>query len=111
MAYAGARHTKDDSRCCREHTPCCMDQGCGHTEPNPCSGSCDADILGASEVQHSVQHVGRDRHLARLTLVCLEAQPIANDALPARDIALPKSAPAVSRRSLPAHATALGDTS
>ena len=38
--------------------PCCMDRGCGRTEPDPCSGSCDADILWASEVQHAVQHVG-----------------------------------------------------
>ena len=43
------------------------------TEPNPCSGLCGADILGASEVQHSVQHVGGDRHLSRLSPVGLEA--------------------------------------
>ena len=35
---------------------CCMDRGCGRTEPEPCSGSCDADILRASQLQHSVQH-------------------------------------------------------
>src|SRR3954452_16267815 len=44
-------------------SPCCMDWGCGRTEPDPCSGSCDADILWASQVQHSVQHVGRDGHV------------------------------------------------
>src|SRR4051794_34588337 len=43
--------------------PCCMDRGCGRTEPDPCSGSCDADTLWASQVQHAVQHVGGDRHL------------------------------------------------
>ena len=64
------------------HPPCCMDRGCGRTEPNPCSGSCDADILWASEVQHTVQHVGGDRHLARLTPVRLEAQPVTDDAFP-----------------------------
>src|SRR6058998_3662161 len=37
--------------------PCCMDRGCGRTEPDPCSGSCDADVLRASQLQHSVQHV------------------------------------------------------
>src|SRR3954463_11507187 len=34
--------------------PCCMDRGCGRTEPEPCSGLCNADILWASEVQHTV---------------------------------------------------------
>jgi sugar lactone lactonase YvrE len=46
---------------------------CGRTEPDPCSGSCDADVVRASEVEHSVQHVGRDRHLGRLPPVRLEA--------------------------------------
>src|SRR3954470_20181669 len=36
--------------------PCCMDRWCGRTEPDPCSGSCDADVLRAPEIQHSVQH-------------------------------------------------------
>src|SRR4051812_1308626 len=54
-------------------SPCCMDRRYGRIEPYPCSGLCGADILGASEVQHSVQYVGGDGHLARLTLVCLEA--------------------------------------
>jgi Resolvase, N terminal domain len=53
--------------------PCCMDRGCGRTEPYPCSGLCDADILRASKLQHSVQHVGGDRHLGRLSSVGLEA--------------------------------------
>src|SRR5215204_5422578 len=66
-------------------TPCCMDRWHGRTEPDPCSGLCDADVLRAPEIEHSVQHVGRDGHLARLTLVRLEAQPITDDALPSRD--------------------------
>src|SRR4051794_5742348 len=37
--------------------------GCGRTEPDPCSGSYDADVLRASQLQHSVQHVGRDGHV------------------------------------------------
>ena len=65
-----------------------MDQRCGRTEPDPCSGSCDAHVLRASQLQHSVQHVGRDGHLARLSPVCLRMQPIADDALQARDIGL-----------------------
>src|SRR3954466_13026037 len=54
-------------------TPCCMDRRCGRIEPYPCSGSCGADILRASQLQHSVQHVGGDRHLSRLSPVGLEA--------------------------------------
>src|SRR4051794_2283782 len=47
----------------RMETPCCMDRRYGRIEPYPCSGLCGADILGASEVQHSVQHVGGDGHV------------------------------------------------
>src|SRR3954469_5993457 len=40
-----------------------MDRRCGRTEPDPCSGLCDADVLRASQLQHLVQHVGRDGHV------------------------------------------------
>src|SRR3954447_11585078 len=40
-------------------SPCCMDRWCGRTEPDPCSGSCDADVLRASQIQHSVQNISR----------------------------------------------------
>src|SRR3954464_847826 len=43
--------------------PCCMDRRDGRTEPDPCSGSCDADVLRASQLQHSVQYVDRDGHV------------------------------------------------
>src|SRR3954468_7827119 len=79
--------------------------------PYPCSGSCGADILGASEVQHSVQHVGGDRHLGRLSPIRLRTQPVTDDAFPSRDVILHQSTPVVSRHPLPAHAPALGDTS
>ena len=46
-----------------EAAPCCMDRGCGRTEPYPCSGLSDADVLRASQLQHSVQHVGRNGHV------------------------------------------------
>src|SRR5215208_4314694 len=62
--------------------PCCMDRRYGRTEPDPCSGLCDADVLRASQLQHSVQYVDRDGHLARLSPVRLEAQPVTDDALP-----------------------------
>src|SRR4051795_10946931 len=51
-------------------TPCCMDRCCGRTDP-PHAGSHDADVLRAPQLQHSVEHVGRDSHLARLSPVCL----------------------------------------
>src|SRR3954469_24445454 len=38
-------------------SPCCMDRRYGRTEPDPCSGLCDGDVLRASQLQHSVQHV------------------------------------------------------
>ena len=72
-----------------------MDRGCGRTQPDPCSGLCDADIIREPQLQHSVQHVGRDGHLGRLSPVRLEAQSIADDALPARDIGLHQGAPVV----------------
>src|SRR3954452_9119814 len=54
---------------------CCTDRRCGRIEPDPCSGSCDTDVLRASQLQHSVQHVGCDG-LGRLSLVRLAAQPL-----------------------------------
>src|SRR5215217_7673146 len=75
--------------------PYCMDRRCGRTEPEPCSGSCDADVLRASQLQHSVQHVGSDRHLARLSPIRLRTEPITDDALPSRDVSLHQGAPVV----------------
>src|SRR3954454_10963970 len=83
------------------------DRGCRRTEPYPCSGLCDADVLRASQPQHSVQHADSDGYLACLSPVRLEAQPVTDDALPSRDIALHQGAPIVSRRPLPAQAAAL----
>src|SRR3954465_3299397 len=76
-------------------SPCCMDRRYGRTEPDLCSGLCDADVLRASQLQHSVQYVDRDGHLARLSPVRLEAQPVTDDALPSRDVSLHQSAPVV----------------
>src|SRR5215217_2267441 len=93
----------------RAVAPCCTDRRCGRTEPYPCSGLCDADVLRASQLQHAVQHVGHDGYLARLSPVRLRPQPLANDALPARHIRFHQGAPVVPRGLLPAHPTALGD--
>src|SRR4051812_44515228 len=49
--------------------PCCMDQGCGRNAPSPVRGSCDADGLRASQLQHAVQDRDADVHLGCLTLV------------------------------------------
>src|SRR3954463_12257029 len=38
--------------------PCCMGRRCTRTEPYPCCGLCDADVLRAPEVQHAVQNIG-----------------------------------------------------
>src|SRR3954453_2499983 len=75
--------------------PCCMDRRCERTEPDPCSGSCDADVLRAPQLQHSVQHADGDGHLTRLSPVRLRPQPLANDALPARHIRLHQGAPVI----------------
>ena len=52
---------------------CCTGRRCGRIEPYPCSGSCDADVVRAPELEHAVQRVGRDRPLGRLAPVGLEA--------------------------------------
>jgi hypothetical protein len=94
-----------------KEAPCCTGQSCRRTEPYPCFGSCGADVLRASKVQHAVQHIGSDGHLGRLTPVRPRAQPVADDAFSARDVGLHKSAPTVPRGLLPAHPAALGDAS
>src|SRR3954466_3578395 len=40
-----------------------MERRCGRTEPDPCSRLCDAQVLRASQLQHSVQNIGRDGHV------------------------------------------------
>src|SRR4051794_1382585 len=62
----------------------CTDQGCGRTAPTP-SGSGDADVLRAAQVQHAIEHVDSDVHLGRPTLLRMRAQPVAEHLLPSRD--------------------------
>src|SRR4051794_31286794 len=111
-----SQHNKNEWREIIQHAsellpPCCMGRRCTRTEPYPCCGLCGADVLRAPEVQHAVQNIGGDGYLGRLSPLGLRAQPAANNAFPARDIGLHQSTPVVSRRPLPAHAAALGDTS
>src|SRR3954465_14245507 len=49
--------------------------GAGAMTPDPVLGSCDADGLRASQLQHAIEHVDRHVHLGRLTLVRVRAQP------------------------------------
>src|SRR5215208_4209863 len=61
--------------------PCCTDQGCGRSDPNPVLGSCDADGLRASQLHHAVEDVDGDVHLGRPTLVRVRSQPVSDHAL------------------------------
>jgi hypothetical protein len=46
-----------------------MDQGCGCLTPYPDLGSHDADVVWASQVQHTVQHAYHDGHFGCLAAV------------------------------------------
>ncbi len=56
-----------------EGPPCCMARGCGRTAPYPDLGSCEADVLRASELEYAVQHGNGDGHLGCLTAIGLRA--------------------------------------
>src|SRR3954468_5354605 len=88
---------------------CCTDQGCGRTDPFPVLGSCDADGLRASQLQHAVQDLDGDVHLGRPTLIRVRAQPVPDHALVAPDGGLSSGARVAARDLLPAHPARLGD--
>ena len=48
---------------------CCMDQWERRTYPYPVLGSCDADGLRTSQLQHAVQRMDGNLHLGRPTLI------------------------------------------
>src|SRR4051794_41897520 len=73
------------------------------------SGSGEADIARASQVQHTIEDVGGDIHLGRPTLVRMRAQPVADHLLPPADGGLGPGSSRVSGRFLPSHAPVLGD--
>src|SRR5215218_6130863 len=50
----------------------------GRTHPNPVLGSCDADGLRASQLQHAVEDVDGNVHLGHPTLIRARAQPVAD---------------------------------
>lgn len=66
------------------HAPLLHGSGYGRTEPDPCSGLCDENVLWAPPLQHSVQHTDGDGHFGRLSPVRLRSEPPTDDALPAR---------------------------
>ena len=61
--------------------PCCTDQGCGRNDPYPVLGSCDADGLRASQLEHAVQRMNGNVHLGCPTLIRAGAQPVTDHLL------------------------------
>src|SRR4051812_28878129 len=77
--------------------------------PQPRSGSCDADGLRASQLEHAVQRMDGNVHLGRPTLVRAGAQPVADHLLEPAHGGLDPGANVVSGGLLPSHAAHLGD--
>src|SRR3954471_8204008 len=77
--------------------------------PLPRSGSCDADGLRASQLQHAVQRMDGNLHLGRPTLVRAGAQPVTDHLFEPAHGGLDPGANVVSGGLLPSHAAHLGD--
>src|SRR4051812_33088057 len=88
---------------------CCTGRGRGRTGPSPVLGSCDADGLRASQLQHAVERVDADVDLGHAAPVGARVQPVPDHALVPRDGRLGPGAGVVARRLLPSHAPLLGD--
>src|SRR3954471_22798336 len=84
-------------------------RGAGAMTPYPVLGSCDADGLRASQVQHAIEHVDRYVHLSRPTLLWVRAQSVPDHALVAADRSLSSGPFRIPRRPLPTPAALLGD--
>src|SRR5215218_4082145 len=56
--------------------------------PQPRPGLGDTDVGRASQVLHTIEHVGGDVHLGRPTLIRMRAYPVADHLFPSRDGAL-----------------------
>src|SRR3954452_3807462 len=78
-------------------------RGAGAMTPTPVLGSCDADVIRASQLQHAVQDLDRHVHLRRPTLIRTRAQPVPDHALEPADGGLGPGARVVARGLLPAH--------
>src|SRR5215218_8178901 len=77
--------------------------------PQPRSGSGDADIVRASQLQHAVEHVDCHVHLSCPTLLRVRAQLIPDHALEPADRGLGPGSFRVPGGFLPSHAALLGD--
>src|SRR6201987_4645421 len=87
-----------------QQTPCCMDQPRGRSDRGGLSVLCNADVAGASQLQHAVEDVDSNCHLGCLTLVGVRAQRVTDYPFPAADIGFHQRTPLVPRRFLPTHA-------
>src|SRR3954464_14706617 len=76
--------------------------------PTP-SGSGEADIARASQVQHTIEDVGGDVHLGRPTLIRMRAQPVADHLFPSTNGGLGPGSFRVAGRRLPGHPPMVSD--
>src|SRR3954462_8252701 len=90
-----AYHPDHGEPAVQHRTPCCMDRGCGRTEPDPCSGHAMRTYFGRPSSSIRFSTSAAMATLARLSPVRLRTEPITDDALPARDIGLHQGAPVV----------------
>src|SRR3954462_4199485 len=88
---------------------CCTGRGSGRTGHYPVPGSCDADGLRASQLQHAVERVDADVDLGHAAPVGARVQSVPYHPLVPRDSRLGPGAGVVARRLLPSHAPLLGD--
>ena len=74
-----------------------------------CRRSGNADGIRASEIEHAIENLDGDGDLSGLGLVGVEAQAIADDALPTPDLALHARPHIVAAVPLPSHPASLVD--
>jgi hypothetical protein len=67
---------------------CCTEKEEAKETPLPAVDHATRTEFGPSKVEHLVEHRGGDGDLDGLGLVAVEAQPIPDDLLPTRDLAL-----------------------
>jgi len=67
---------------------CCTEKEEAKETPLPAVDHATRTEFGPSKVEHLVEHRGGDGDLGGLGLVAVEAQPIPDDLLPTRDLAL-----------------------
>src|SRR3954468_17125811 len=88
---------------------CCMEEEEASEPPVPHCWSGDADGVRASKVEHSVEDLGGDGDLGGAGLVAVETQPVTDDLLPTRELALNAGSFVVAAVALPGHSPFPGD--